>query len=423
MFRFLYSLLHLFLMPVLIFFAFRRARAEKAPLRLKERLGIKLPLVNCGVIWIHGCSLGESLISVRITKHLKKYFPNNSFLITATTPSGFKIIDSSIGGVTVGIFPWDLPWIWSRWLSHVKPKALIIVETELWPNLLANCNKKNIPVVLANGRLSHKSVKGYKSIEYLSRPMWKCLSLVMMQDKDGANFAYKLGASKRVLRVTGSIKLDAEPPPVNAGLLSRLRSWRGSKQVVCLSSSHPGEEALLLKCLSQSRTKNSFKYRLLLIPRHPVRAEEIRSLSESYGFDVMQVSVDRTVPLGSIVAIGDTFGDMSSYLNISDLVIIGGTFANRGGQSPVESALASKAMILGPSVYNFSYIAHELENHEALERCKEKKLCELIDVLLSDDLRRTRMGHNAYRWASANSGATDRQVELIIDLIRSSIDS
>ena len=255
---------------------------------------------------------------MELARALIKKTPSLRILMTATTPAGLNVLAQS--EFTSHVFPWDFRWVWSRWLSKLSPKALVIVETELWPNLVAACDGEGIPVILANGRLSNQSVRGYQRFGWLSKPMWSRVSRALMQFDGDAHNAHLLGVPTHAISTVGSIKLDQPTPQVLGDQANRISAWKNARVLVCLMSSHPDDDALLLSWARRNTDLN-----LLIVPRHPVRGSEIKTMATNEGLSACQSSLE--IDRSAQILIGDTFGDMGTYLSQSDVVVIGGSFS------------------------------------------------------------------------------------------------
>jgi 3-deoxy-D-manno-octulosonic-acid transferase len=404
MWRHLYSIILILCVPALIWHVVRKYGRENQPSDIPGRLGLATPQMPTGAIWLHACSLGEAKVALALVKELETQDPTLQFFLTATTPSGLDVLRS--GSYPVMVFPWDLPWIWRRWLDALQPRAVVVVETELWPNLIATCRTRGVPVVLANGRLSEKSARRYSRFAGLSRPMWAALTRALMQDSEDAIRAHALGAALGALSEVGSVKLDQPPLHTDADLLNRLIEWKGERPLICLMSGHPGEEALLFGCVE-------IGYRVLLVPRHPIRGPSLQEDATAHRLISACVSAhnfDNSVD----VLIGDTFGDMGAYLQASDVVVIGGSFSGRGGQNPIEPALLGKALVAGPSMYNFARITEALKAHGGLLQAAPQNLEHALAEALSSGQQ---MGDHARGWVLANQGSTARQAMAIRSIL------
>lgn len=400
--RHLYSLLLLFCAPLLITHVVCKYRRENQDPMVAKRLGFYIPQSMSGCIWIHACSLGESKVGVELARALIKKTPSLRILMTATTPAGLNFLAQS--EFTSHVFPWDFRWVWSWWLSKLSPKALVIVETELWPNLVAACDGEGIPVILANGRLSNQSVRGYQRCGWLSKPMWSRVSRALMQFDGDAHNAHLLGVPTHAISTVGSIKLDQPTPQVLGDQANRISAWKNARVLVCLMSSHPDDDALLLSWARRNTDLN-----LLIVPRHPVRGSEIKTMATNKGLSACQSSLE--IDRSAQILIGDTFGDMGTYLSQSDVVVIGGSFSGKGGQNPIEPALLSKALVAGPSMHNFQAISVSLEAAGGLIRADADQISEAIEAAL---LEAKKLGQAARAWVTANRGSTELQAQAIL---------
>jgi 3-deoxy-D-manno-octulosonic-acid transferase len=403
--RHLYSLLLLLCTPLLIAHVVRKYRREQQDPLVSHRLGVHVPDQMDGCVWIHACSLGEAKVGVELARSLINHDASLRILMTATTPAGLDVLARS--EFASHVFPWDFSWIWSRWLSKLRPRALIVIETELWPNLVAACHRAAIPVILANGRLSDQSVRGYQRFGWVSRPMWSQVSRALMQFEGDAHNAHRLGVPAHAISEVGSIKLDQPAPQISPERAHQISDWKRGNVLVCLMSSHTDDDALFVSWAQQHP-----ECRLLIVPRHPVRGSEIKTLADAQGVHASQVSVE--IQDKSQILIGDTFGDMGAYLSESDVIAIGGSFSGKGGQNPIEPALMSKPLIAGPSMHNFQAISIGLEAADALLRTDAQHLSQSIDEALATAHV---MGQSASAWVEANRGSTELQVQAILAAI------
>ncbi len=402
MWRHLYSIGLTLSLPLLIGHVMTKYRRQGQRARVGDRIGLHGPKMPVGGIWIHACSLGEAKVAMALADELIAQGIEQPIWFTATTPAGLNEFERQDRAVAV--FPWDLPWVWSGWLVQTQPSAVVLIETELWPNLIAACHQAGIPVCLANGRLSERALTRYQRIRQVAEPMWQGLTLSLMQSKSDGERAEALGVPRGRILITGSIKLDQSPPVANPDELNRLVSWKGSRPLICLMSSHPDEEAQVLSHLDSS-------WPVLFVPRHPVRAQEVARVAESQGRKVALFS--DTSPLGDAqVVIGDTFGDMGTYLSASEVVLIGGTWVPHGGQNPIEPAILGKPLVAGPWVFNFSAIVDGLAAAGGLVSSPLESLTATIQRSIQHG---SSQGEAAKQWVLAHQGATAAQAAALIE--------
>jgi 3-deoxy-D-manno-octulosonic-acid transferase len=401
MFRHLYSLVHVLALPILAWQLVRKYRREGHSAEITARLVGQPPQVAPGGLWIHACSLGEAQVAMTLAQAMTELSPARAIWFTSTTPAGLNRLRDGASGNSFAIFPWDLPWVWDTWLSATQPVACLLIETELWPNLMAACRRRGIPVLLANGRVSTRSMRGYQRWSWLSRPMWEGLSLALMQGSSDRDHALLLGASPQSATVCGSIKLDQVPPDADPTLVSRLQQWASDRPVLALISSHPTEEVEILAALGDSRDQ----WAVVIVPRHPIRSAE---LAVQLMPPVVRLS-DPQLPPDAIVIV-DRFGAIGSVLALTTVALLGGTWIPHGGQNPIEIARWRRPMIAGMHVFNFSEICAGLAEAGGLVQSRYDQLADDLARVYPEAANR---GQAAYDWVDQQSGATQRQATAI----------
>ena len=376
--RTLYSLALLVLSPLLLLRSARKYRGLHWG--AAQRLGFNRPRID-RPIWIHAASVGEVRAIAPIANQLLDHAP---VLITTTTPTGRDQVVALCPGARHAFLPYDLPWAMGAWMRALKPRCLLLVETELWPNLIQAARASAVPAVLVNGRLSKRSARGYARMGALARNMMASLDGCLVQSADHAKAFTGLGAQPLVI---GNIKFDTElpPPALPPG------RW------IVAASTHPGEEAACLDAfVALAQTQPDLK--LLIVPRHPERFDEVVAECEAHG-DVGRASLGQWAP--SIV-VGDAMGQLSGWLNGAAVAFIGGTLNPRGSQSPIEAALGGAVIVAGSSRYNFAE-AYALLGHDALiDVTGEAELAQAFTDALGRD------GAENAALVSANRGATAR---------------
>lgn len=405
--RHLYSILLLAMTPILIGHVSWKYWKEGLSANILRRLGLQPPPNQRNSVWIHACSLGEAKVAIQLSDAILEQKPKLSIQFTATTPSGINFIKSH--NRPVAIFPWDFTWIWRRWIKVMKPRALVIIETELWPNLIHVCEATATPVVLANGRLSEKSFQKYRKWISITGPMWASVNCALMQDTKDLERAFSLGTPRSVLSSVGSIKLDQEFLPPDPLLLKALKIWKDNRKVVCLMSSHEGDDVLVLNTFSDHAPASMA---LLIVPRHPIRSVEITRIAQTLNLKISKVCAGIS---RSSVLIGDTLGQMSTYLDIADVVLIGGSFSGKGGQNPIEAAVLKKALIAGPSMYNFQSINDALVQCGGLIQVEPIELYSAINKAILDSKA---IGSNARAWVDRNKGSARIQAAAVLATLR-----
>ena len=375
-------------------------------------------------ILVHSVSVGETLAAEPLVRSLQAAHPDLTITITTTTPTGSDQVkrlyadDLATGRIFHVYLPYDLPWLTSRFIKKVQPGIGIIMETELWPNIIASCNKQQVPVILANARLSEKSAKGYAKFSTLTQPMLQGLDLIAAQHRNDAQRFISLGIEDNRVDVTGSIKFDIKVPDLALQEGAELKQqWGKGRPVLVLASSHEGEDDLILNCYQQ--LLSDFPDLLLsIVPRHPERFDEVAALILDRELHLVRRS--EAFQKGSLQAnpvtqvyLADTMGEMLLLLASADVAIIGGSFIEHGGHNPLEACALAKAVVMGPSDYNFAAISQQLIHQGAMQQTSAEQLTICLRQLLERPELRAEMGVNGQRVVTENQGAVGRLTELV----------
>ncbi len=412
--RFFYTLIYSLFIPLIVVRLWWRGRLNPGyRQRIAERFGL-IGDVRPNGLWVHAVSVGETLAAAPFIADFRAHHPDVPVTVTTTTPTGSDQVRRLFGDDVFHVFlPYDLPWIWQRFLKRLAPGLLVVMETELWPNLLAACERRNIPVMLANARLSEKSARGYAKFSALTAPMLKRLSLVAVQNAtDGQRFL-SLGLSESRLEVTGSVKFDVQiGADVEQWGLGLRQQWGEQRSVLALASSHAGEDELLLDLYPQLQQACPGLL-LLLIPRHPERFDAVAAAAQQRGIAVARRSLGN-VSADTQVYVADSMGEMLLMLAAADLVLVGGSLIPHGGHNPIEPAALGKATLLGPHHMNFAVIADELVQRGALQIVSDQaeQLQEQLQGYLSDSEGRQKMGRAGLQAVADNRGAVSRLTQL-----------
>lgn len=403
-------------------------RATKAPAyarRWSERFGFVPPSARRDdsreVIWLHAVSVGETLAAIPLVKGLQEKYPGHRLMVSCMTPTGSERIKAAFGDSVDHCYaPYDMPDALARFLNRVKPKMLIIMETELWPNTIAACHKRNIPVLLANGRLSEKSARAYRRIRPLVRPMLSQLSAVAAQHRDdGARFT-ELGLAKSALSVTGNIKFDLNLDQAVFDKAQHLSGeWRGESQrpILLVASTHRGEDEIILDAFRQIKAEID-NLLLVLVPRHPERFNQVADLCTSRGFSLARRSSGEPVAEADIL-LGDTMGELMSFYGACDIAFVGGSLVATGGHNMIEPAAWGVPVLSGPHLFNFSEASRLLLQADAMAVCDSaEQLAGQALELFQDSQRRQQMGAAARCVAEANRGALERLLAIVEKTIR-----
>lgn len=419
--RFVYSLLlFLFLPLILLAFWWKGRGGSGWRGRWSERFGRVVHRPRPGGLWLHAASVGEVLAAAPLVKAFRSQYPGVPLIITTFTPTGSAQVRRLFGtGVYHMYLPLDLPWMVRRFLRILQPGLLVIIERELWPNMLAACSEQNIPVLLANARLSEKSARSYQKYPGLSLPMLQQLTLVAVQDVADGQRYLDLGLPEQRLEVTGSVKFDLQVPEGTAEQGAALRAqWGAQRPVLALASSHADEDERLLD-LYPALQEACPELLLLLIPRHPQRFEAVTNAAHARRLRVHRRS--NGVPAADVqVYVADTMGEMLRLLAAADLVLMGGSLIPRGGHNPIEPAALGKATLMGPYHHNFAEIVANLQQVGALAVVEDDDNALLLTLrrYLQDPAARQAMAEAGRQAVEQNRGAVARLVGHCATLLR-----
>jgi 3-deoxy-D-manno-octulosonic-acid transferase len=364
-------------------------------------------------VWVHAVSLGETRAAAVLVEALRQQIPGMRLLLTHGTATGWEQGTSLLREGDVQVWqPWDTPAAVRRFLQHFQPHMGLLMETEVWPNMVAACAEAHVPLCLVNARMSEQSQRKAQQLRWLSRDAFAGLRMVLAQTEGDAVRLRALGAT--VQAVTGNVKFDATP---DAAMLARGRSWRtsSSQSVLMFASSREGEEQMLIDAL---RRQPALPVQWLIVPRHPQRFDEVAQLFEAAGYSVSRRSSWADAPQPADVWLGDSLGEMSLYFGLADMALLGGSFAPLGGQNLIEAAASSCPVLMGPHTFNFAQAAEMAEEAGAALRCTdlEAALCKAL-ATLSDAPALAHARHTALAWSQAHRGATQRTVEALRELI------
>ena len=352
----------LFPFAILRLFSKKEFNLSELP-RIKERFG-KVNLENNfqeKPIWIHAVSVGEVKVASLLVKEIKKRHPNIKIFLTVSTLTGSRQLKKLYGNdLEHQYLPYDLNIFVKRFLSSIKPKCLILIETEIWPNLINNCVKQNIPIALLNGRLSEKSLKKYQRFETFFKKIFSQLSLVISQSqKDSDNFVIA-GVIPQKVFFDHSLKFSDLVSSNDSKEINKADDKKEKKIIVC-ASTHPKEEIFLINAYKKLNDSN---FHLVLIPRHPHRSEEVRNILEDN--KVTYVKFSNVLDLSYEMTLVDKMGLVESFFKIADIAFMGGTLIPHGGQNFLEAVKHGLPIYSGASTYNFSGIVEDLQRLKIL---------------------------------------------------------
>jgi 3-deoxy-D-manno-octulosonic-acid transferase len=364
--------------------------------------------------------VGEAALAGKLASLIKKHFPQIHIIVSTTTKTGNEMIHRSPEGAVDAVFyfPLDLSIIVSRVVRSIDPRLYVMVETELWPNLLEELHSRGIPVVLANGRLSDSSFGNYRKISIVMKRILSTIDCFCMQTPKDAERIRQLGASSEKVFALGNIKFDeAVSSPENSAFTRKDFGFSESDDVVVAGSTHSPEEEEIIdiyKELKESRAP----LKLILAPRHTERADEVKTYIEKSGIGYCRFSdilSGKKAGGGSEdIVLVDTIGHLKDIYAVATLIFIGGSLAKKGGQNPIEGARWGKAVIFGPHMFNFREMANIfIEGGAAVSVKSAQQLKVTLKDLLEDAARRENMAQNGKRIIDKNSGALEKTIEKI----------
>jgi 3-deoxy-D-manno-octulosonic-acid transferase len=410
------------------------ARHGKYVAGLRERAGRIAPVKAGGrrVVWLHCVSVGEAQAARPLVAALRESFPDLALAVSTTTLTGQRVARDAFGKDAAAVFYFPFDWAWSvrRALRAVRPSAVLLVETELWPRFLRECRGQNIPVAVVNGRISEKSFRRYARLGRLIRTVVNDLTLAVMQTDEDAARLRQLGLAPDRIRVSGNIKFDIDTPtaepPATAELRSRFR-LDGARPLVVAASTHAPEESIVIEAFKKTRAAFSSdkRPRLLVAPRHPERFAEAAALLDSSGLSwARRTAAPAPSDADCDAVLLDTIGELRAAYPLAELVFVGGSVARTGGHNVLEPAAEAKCVVTGAHTFNFKEIVRRFRELDALVQLPEVsddaaagELARVMTGLLSDDTRRRELGARARAALEQNRGATTRTVEYIAPLL------
>jgi 3-deoxy-D-manno-octulosonic-acid transferase len=406
-----YSMLVRALLPLALVRLYWRARREPGyRAHIPERFGrYTQPRPSRPVIWIHAVSVGETRAAEPLVRALIARYPGRRVLLTHMTPTGRRTGEALFGDRVLRAYvPYDSPGGVRRFLDHYRPQAGIVLETEVWPNLVRACKSASIPIYLVNARLSQKSLRGYVRMGAFVRETFGALDGVAAQTSGDAERLQAAGAVN--VRVTGNLKFDVHPPPAQLELGRIWREAYGRARVLLAASTREGEEALLIDMLRALPSD----VLVLIVPRHPQRFDEVAKLLDNAGISYQRRSSNAPLGKGTRVLLGDSMGEMFAYYAACDVAFIGGSLLPFGAQNLIEACAVGKPVLIGPHTYNFAEAAERaIEAGAALRVQDAAELAAKASELLGDDARLKRMGERGRKFTEAHRGATERVMAML----------
>ena len=389
--RLLYTGLLYLILPLALLRLYWRGRHDAGHRRRwRERLGFFPPLPS-GCLWVHAVSLGETRAALPLIRALLERYPDLPLLVTTTTLTGSRQVREALGERVLHVYaPYDLPGAVRRFLRQTRPRLAVIMETELWPNLLRQCAVAGIPTMIANARLSERSARGYARIRRLTASMLRDVTLISAQAEADADRFRALGAPR--VAVTGNLKYDLSLPDdlPERGWQLRRELLGEERRVWIAASTHAGEDEPILAALALLRPRWP-ELLLLLVPRHPERFDGVAALCRQQGCKLVRRSEQRACAPDTAVFLGDTMGELLLFYAAADLAFVGGSLVDTGGHNVLEPALLGLPVLFGPHMFNFTEASQRLLEAEAAWQVTDAAaLATTVDRLLADpELRRT----------------------------------
>ncbi len=423
-----YSLLLSFGLLVLIpHFLFQALAHGKYIGGLRQRLGSIPPVNGKPVIWLHCVSVGETQAARPLAKRLQQQFPHHALVVSTITRTGQNLARDVFRNQAAGIFYFPFDWRWTarRALKTISPDAVLIMETELWPNFLRECKARQIPVALVNGRISRQSFRRYKLITFFLRRVLASLSIAVMQSEMDAERLGVLGMPKERLFTAGNLKFDAE---VADGLTNKTEEIKtrfglgAGAPLILAASTHSNEEEIIIESVKQ--LGETTPVRLMIAPRHPERFKEVAALIQQSGLSWTKRTdpphpEDRNVT----IILLDTIGELPATYELAHIVFVGGSLVDKGGHNVLEPAASGAAVVTGAHTHNFQAIVELMNEANAIVQLPplagSDDVAHVFSKLLADPAERAELGRRAKQLVIDNQGAAQRTIELIAPLISS----
>ncbi len=396
-----------------------RAGDDRKRREWAERRARRLPSIPPHGIWLHGASVGEVRIVRSLAESVRSLRPALPLAVSAYTPSGRAQLPPVPLTDAAFYVPLDFSGLTTRLLQAVRPAALTLVETELWPNLLHEAHASGVPVVVLNGRLSASRMARYRRLSRLFRPLIERIAVVGAQTEADAGRFLELGAAPRAVSVTGNVKYDLPAPATDAATLRQRLDLSARRPVVVAGSTAPGEESLVLDAFEAARRGHG-ELLLILAPRHLSRIKEVEALVLSRGLRMGRYSAGRRSVAQVDVLLVDTLGDLAALYRLGWVAFVGGSLVPVGGHNLLEPAAVGVPVLFGPHVEHVAELAEALERTAAGIRVRDAAgLGRELTRLLDDETRRTEMSRRAAQVLETHRGALERSVSLLLSVVDS----
>ncbi len=421
-----YMLLLVSISPVITWRMLRHGRYRQG---LAEKLLGRVDFRADGrpVVWFHAVSVGEVIQLQKVVDEFRRRTQDEfQIVISTSTDTGWELVQKRFADCQKTWFPLDFSWAVKQAIRRIRPAQIVLMELELWPNFLAECHRLDVPVSIVNARMSERSHRGYCRIRFLLKPLFTRLALVAAQSQTYADRLISLGATEQRTVVTGSIKFDGvETSRTNSKTenLRRIFGFKSGETVFVAGSTQGPEEQLALETWLQLRRKHS-QLRLILVPRHRERFDEVAALVTSRNLPLLRrssaqdSSQQHAETDNKPVILLDTIGELSACWGLADVAFVGGSFGNRGGQNMMEPSAYGACVLFGPNTWNFRDIVERFREAEGCVQLQSsRQLTSTVDELLNDPARRHQLGRNAQKAVLQQQGATARTAELLHEVL------
>jgi 3-deoxy-D-manno-octulosonic-acid transferase len=401
----------------------RMATSGRYRAGLRERLGLVSKGLHAtatgrSVVWVHAVSVGEVMAATQLIRELKERLPGWLVAVSTTTDTGQRLAKERLPDSPVFYLPLDLKFSVRRYLRLLQPKMLVLMESELWPRLIAECTKDGMPIVVVNARISDRSFPRYMRLRRLWRPFLEMISLFLAQSTETADRLIKIGAPETRVRVTGNLKYDVRAR-TDTEMTRLIASMLSGTRLVVAGSTLAGEEETLLAAWAAIRQAIP-DASLLIAPRHRDRFEEVSQLIRRSGspfFRCSQLTQNTEPILGGTILLLDTIGDLASVYRLASVAFIGGSLVPKGGHNPLEPAQFGVPVLTGPSFENFREIVKTMQEAEAIRIVARERLAETLIGMLRDKDGSQALGERGQAVFEAQAGATARTAQAVVSLL------
>ncbi|HIO93685.1 MAG TPA: 3-deoxy-D-manno-octulosonic acid transferase [Leucothrix mucor] len=390
--RSIYSFLLYLLLPFVLLRLLLKSRKNKHyRLRIRERLGwLPFKTTEKRIIWVHAVSVGETIAAKPLIELLLKTYPHYSVLVTTTTPTGSETVTTLFADKVLHYyFPYDLPHIVGRFIKKLKPSLLIIIETEIWPNLYASCARYNIPLLMVNARLSTRSTQQYLRIKALVKETLTNATFIAVRSKEDKQHFLSLGAPSENIELVGNIKFDiaVDDNKFAQGHLLK-EQWGYSRKVWVAASTHQGEDKIILAIFKKLKQQLP-DLLLIIVPRHPERFDDVYKLLTDSNYSIQRRSDNVDFHNKTDIILGDSMGELLLWYATADVTFIGGSLVKTGGHNPLEATALGIPVVSGSNIFNFNDIYPILcDEHlawvEITQNDIEKKIAGLLKITNND---------------------------------------